>query len=136
VGEDTELPLPDEELPKCVQQGMDVMKAVRFLVADESTERNEWEELSESIEALCDSLASGHGIEEHPEEFVNEEVEGKLGHELFLVLCEHVEREEVESSRDFLEIVADDPDSVQDVQQIFSLERIISQSDDWDSLLV
>jgi uncharacterized protein YgfB (UPF0149 family) len=68
-----ELPLPDEELPKWAQQWIYVMKAVRFVVAEESTDRNEWEELSDATKAWCDSLASGHGIEERPYEFVNED---------------------------------------------------------------
>jgi hypothetical protein len=51
VDEDMELPLPDEELSKWGQRWMSVMKAIRFVMTEESTDRNEWEELSEATKA-------------------------------------------------------------------------------------
>ena len=149
----TELPLPDEELPKWAQRILtpedkgspeEALSGSGTLTEDledvkEDFEPNEWDELCEATEALQESLPVSQRMERKPndanmtEEEIKMEIErltakleAKLGQLLFLLLYKNVETEEVESSRELIDIIqADDKESVEDTRRLLALQRML-----------
>jgi hypothetical protein len=142
VSEDTELPLPDEELPKWAQRSMRELKKGVIVVTDEGeegSEPNEWEELSIATDMLRESLGELPGRDELEEDGfeegeaaievqrLKEDLVGRLGQELFEMLVENLEHEGLDSAREFLDIMNDDdPEAVRDARRMLDLERVDS----------
>jgi NIMA (never in mitosis gene a)-related kinase len=134
VSEDTELPLPDEELPKWAQKSMREAKKGVIVVADdaeEENETNEWEELSNATDVLRESLGQIPDRDELDDaeadaeaQRLREDLIGRLGQELFEMLIENLELEGSESARGFLEIMQEsDPEAVRDARKMLELEQ-------------
>ena len=149
----TELPLPDEELPKWAQKMLctedkgspeDALSGTGTLTEDlsedkEDFEPNEWEELCEATEALQESLPVSQRSERQPtdEEMTEEEarmeidrlttkLNAKLGESLFQLLCKNIETEELESSKELIDIMqSEDKESVDDARRLLALQKML-----------
>jgi hypothetical protein len=137
VSEDTELPLPDEELPRWAQKSMRELRKEAVVIAAESEdvdEPNEWEELSDATDILRDSLPRDPGRDdadaededqaEEEAQRLREELAEKLGQDLFDMLLQNLEQDDLESAREFLEIMQEeDPEALRDARRLLELER-------------
>jgi hypothetical protein len=137
IMDDTDLPLPDEELPKSAQRSMREMQKGLFVVAeqpDDAEDTNEWLELSDATDCLRDSLT---GLPDDADTFADDdelqgeidrirgELEEKLTNSLFEMLHNNLHQEEIESARDFIEIMeAEKPDVVTLSRRLVALERM------------
>jgi NIMA (never in mitosis gene a)-related kinase len=137
IMDDTDLPLPDEQLPRWAERSMREMQKGVFVIAqqpDDGEDTNEWLELSNVTDCLRESLTR---LPDDAETFADEdelqqeidrirgELEEKLSNSLFEMLYKNLQQEEVGSARDFIEIMeAEEPDVVTLARRLVALERI------------
>jgi NIMA (never in mitosis gene a)-related kinase len=137
IVDDTDLPLPDEKLPRWAQRSMREMQKGLFVVAeqpDDPEDTNEWLELSDATDCLRESLTElpddADAFEDEDElqgeiDRIRGELEDKLTGSLFEMLYSNLQQEEIESARDFIEIMeAEDPDVVTLARRLVALERV------------